>query len=164
MSLRLQTLNQGKYFGFSGWAQSKTQTLKSRELSPHEGKRCHRRGLRETLSVRWIWRVRDVRARVSRGMGPLEARAAPDDGRRGSWDPRPPTPGHCILSTTWTWKEECSPQSLWRRVHPSNTDFSLVTLESPAESSWPSAYRTTRRWRTGVVSTIKPGAISYKQQ
>ena len=45
------------------------------------------------------------------------------------------------------------PQSLWRRVHPSNTDFSLVTLENPAESSWPSAYRTTRWWRTGVVSS-----------
>ena len=45
------------------------------------------------------------------------------------------------------------PQSLWRRVHPSNTDLSFVTLEKSAESSWASAYRTTRRWYTGVVSS-----------
>lgn len=45
------------------------------------------------------------------------------------------------------------PQNLWRRVHPSNTDLSFVTLEKPAESSWASAYRTTRHWYTGVVSS-----------
>lgn len=151
--LRLQTLNQWKYFGFSVWAQSNTQTLKSRELSPHEGKRCHRRGIQRNSKREMdlmCLRREDSCEGEERGLSRLRQPQMTVGKETGTLDLQ-------HLGTAFCQQHELGrksvPQNLWRRVHPSNTDLSFVTLEKPAESSWASAYRTTRRWYTGVVSS-----------